>query len=79
VSNASDDFPEPDRPVKTIRRLRGSSRSTFLRLCSLAPQMVMASATPPSYREHRPAERMFAYAPSLPVPASLSGTAALVT
>src|SRR6266508_725928 len=59
VSNASDDFPEPERPVKTIRRSRGSSRSTFLRLCSRAPRMVITSATAPVYRGGRPSERMF--------------------
>src|SRR5690606_17162706 len=39
VSKASDDLPEPDRPVITIRLLRGRSRSMFLRLCSRAPRM----------------------------------------
>src|SRR5690606_34790487 len=43
VSNASDDFPEPDSPVKTVRVLRGISRSMFLRLCCLAPRMTILS------------------------------------
>jgi hypothetical protein len=41
VSKARDDLPDPDSPVMTIRLLRGRSRSTFLRLCSRAPRMVM--------------------------------------
>src|SRR5439155_3378793 len=44
VSNASEDLPEPEMPVKTIRRSRGSSRSTFWRLCSRAPRMTIVSA-----------------------------------
>jgi hypothetical protein len=43
VSNASDDFPDPDRPVKTISLSRGSSSDRFLRLCSRAPRMRMVS------------------------------------
>src|SRR5687767_2651301 len=38
VSNASDDLPEPDSPVNTTSLSRGSSTSTFLRLCSRAPR-----------------------------------------
>src|ERR687889_2408064 len=38
VSNASDDFPEPERPVITVRRLRGIATEMFLRLCSRAPR-----------------------------------------
>src|SRR5262249_13854141 len=34
----SDDLPEPDRPVITTRLSRGSSTSTFFRLCSRAPR-----------------------------------------
>lgn len=37
VSNASDDFPEPDNPVMTTSLLRGISPSTFLRLFTRAP------------------------------------------
>src|SRR6266478_6320903 len=47
VSNASEDFPEPDRPVNTTSLSRGISRSTFLRLCSRAPRMVMARIAEP--------------------------------
>src|SRR5438105_4907076 len=38
VSKASEDLPEPDNPVNTIRASRGISRSTFFRLCSRAPR-----------------------------------------
>src|SRR6185437_9420201 len=38
VSNASDDLPEPERPVSTTSWLRGMSTSTDLRLCSRAPR-----------------------------------------
>src|SRR3569623_26367 len=41
VSKASDDLPEPDRPVNTTSWSRGIVTSTFLRLCSRAPRMVM--------------------------------------
>src|SRR5690348_10627711 len=41
VSNANEDFPEPDRPVITVSRSRGISTSTFFRLCSRAPRMEM--------------------------------------
>src|SRR5580704_1003837 len=41
VSKASEDLPEPDRPVNTTRRSRGISRSISLRLCSRAPRMAM--------------------------------------
>src|SRR5437588_5553833 len=43
VSKASDDLPDPDRPVKTMRRSRGSSMLTFLRLCSRAPRTISVS------------------------------------
>src|ERR687891_39605 len=45
VSKASDDLPEPDSPVKTISRSRGSSRLTLRRLCSRAPLTTSESAT----------------------------------
>src|SRR4051794_6735522 len=45
VSNARLDFPDPDRPVKTIRESRGSSSDTSLRLCSRAPLITSWSAT----------------------------------
>src|ERR1700761_773105 len=41
VSNASDDLPDPESPVITVSVSRGISTSTFLRLCSRAPRMVM--------------------------------------
>src|ERR1700754_2655008 len=41
VSKASEDLPEPDRPVRTGSVSRGISTSTFLRLCSRAPRMEM--------------------------------------
>src|SRR5271156_1594432 len=44
VSNASEDFPEPDRPVITTRLSRGMMTSTFLRLCSRAPRTWMEPA-----------------------------------
>src|SRR5438477_12343285 len=60
VSNASEDLPEPEMPVKTIRRSRGSSRSTFWRLCSRAPRMTIVSAISPSgYPPGAPIERTF--------------------
>src|ERR1051326_8174436 len=43
VSNANEDLPDPDKPVKTIRASRGSSRVRFLRLCSRAPWMTRES------------------------------------
>src|SRR5580693_207175 len=44
VSKASEDFPEPDRPVKTTRRSLGISRWTSFRLCSRAPRTIIRSA-----------------------------------
>src|SRR5271154_5953390 len=38
VSKASDDLPEPERPVITVRVLRGISTLIFLRLCCRAPR-----------------------------------------
>src|SRR3954467_1592340 len=38
VPNASDDFPDPEIPVKTTSASRGTSTSTLRRLCSLAPR-----------------------------------------
>src|ERR1700730_2575895 len=48
VSKASDDLPEPDSPVNTTSRSRGISRSTFLRLCSRAPRIVIARMAEPA-------------------------------
>src|SRR5580692_6648479 len=42
VSNASEDLPEPERPVNTTSLSRGISASMFFRLCSRAPRMVIA-------------------------------------
>src|SRR5918998_4274189 len=43
VSNASDDLPDPDRPVITTSASRGSSRLMSLRLCSRAPETTIRS------------------------------------
>src|SRR5690348_4635202 len=43
VSNASDDLPEPESPVRTMSWLRGRSTSTFLRLWTRAPRTVIQS------------------------------------
>src|SRR2546423_3452951 len=43
VSKASDDFPEPESPVKTTSLSLGMDRVTFLRLCSRAPRIVIWS------------------------------------
>src|SRR5579862_145346 len=50
VSNASEDFPEPERPVKTISRSRGRSSETSWRLCSRAPRITSLpeEAPPPA-------------------------------
>src|ERR1700681_3915243 len=58
VSKASEDLPEPDRPVNTTSRSRGISRSTFLRLCSRAPRIEITR--PPSrLRRGRLSNRSF--------------------
>src|ERR1700693_617945 len=41
VSKASEDFPEPLKPVITVKVLRGISTSIFFRLCCRAPCTVM--------------------------------------
>src|SRR5712664_3958076 len=38
VSKAREDLPEPERPVITVRELRGISTLMFLRLCWRAPR-----------------------------------------
>src|SRR5438445_6635497 len=43
VSKASEDLPDPERPVKTTSLSRGMERVTFLRLCSRAPRIVIWS------------------------------------
>src|SRR5262249_30232560 len=45
VSNASDDFPEPLRPVITTRRSRGISTERFFRLCWRAPRTAITLLT----------------------------------
>lgn len=44
VSNAKEDFPEPLRPVITMRRSLGISTSIFFRLWAFAPLMMIFSA-----------------------------------
>src|SRR5919202_823953 len=44
VSKASDDLPEPERPVMQTRRFRGSRTVTSFRLCSRAPWTTSSSA-----------------------------------
>src|SRR5215203_2533663 len=48
VSNASEDLPEPERPVNTASLSRGISTSMFLRLCSRAPRIVIARDAEPA-------------------------------
>ena len=43
VSKASEDLPEPETPVTTVRVLWGISKSMFLRLWTRAPRTVMLS------------------------------------
>src|SRR5438105_11601727 len=44
VSKASDDLPEPDRPVMTTSRSLGRVRSMFFRLCCRAPRISILSS-----------------------------------
>src|SRR5215475_4376155 len=55
VSNARLDLPDPDKPVNTIKELRGRSRLTSRRLCSRAPRMIRRSDTQTSLRPERSA------------------------
>src|SRR6266852_4041394 len=43
VSNASEDFPDPDTPVTTVSALCRISKSMFLRLWTRAPRTRMLS------------------------------------
>jgi hypothetical protein len=43
VSKASDDLPDPDTPVTTVKLLCGISKSTFFKLWTRAPRTVMLS------------------------------------
>src|SRR5690348_10072523 len=45
VSNASDDLPDPDRPVNTTSASLGMDMSTFRKLCSRAPRTMRWSIT----------------------------------
>src|SRR2546427_3871298 len=51
VSKASDDFPEPDNPVKTTSLSRGMVRSMSLRLCSRAPRMTISVCCPAAFSD----------------------------
>ena len=41
MSNANDDFPDPDKPVMTTSLSRGISRLKFFRLCWRAPPITI--------------------------------------
>ena len=43
MSNANDDFPEPDSPVITTNLSLGISRFIFFKLCSFAPFIIILS------------------------------------
>src|SRR5262249_62117556 len=62
VPKASDDLPEPDRPVSTTSRSRGMSTSMLLRLCARAPRTVMIparfTALPAQRRPHPGDDRL---------------------
>src|SRR5882757_7844049 len=56
VSKASEDLPEPERPVMTVSLLRGISTLMFFRLCWRAPRtvillMLITKKIPPAHRE----------------------------
>jgi hypothetical protein len=53
VSKASDDFPEPLRPVMTVSEFRGIRTLTFLRLCCRAPETVISSSILVFFKESR--------------------------
>src|SRR3712207_6529401 len=59
VSNASDDLPEPDRPVKKMSLSRGRSRPTLRRVCSRAPWTTRRSFTHQVYGEGPTSVRFF--------------------
>src|SRR6202158_6489022 len=46
---ASEDFPDPDSPVKTTSLSRGMMRSTSFRLCSRAPRMTISVCCPTAF------------------------------
>src|SRR5262249_7881048 len=43
VSKASEDLPDPETPITTVRELCGTSKSMFLRLCTRAPRTTIFS------------------------------------
>src|SRR6476619_7551344 len=53
VSKANEDFPEPLRPVITVKLFRGISTSMFLRLCWRAPCTVIRSSIVVNERKGR--------------------------
>src|SRR3954462_342506 len=53
VSKASDDLPDPLRPVMTTSLSRGRSTSMFFKLCSRAPRTVIDLFMGCSYQEGR--------------------------
>src|SRR5580765_4844482 len=46
VSKASDDFPDPESPVKTTSLSLGIVRSMSFKLCSRAPRMTISVCCP---------------------------------
>ena len=48
VSKASEDLPDPDSPVMTVRLFLGISTSTLRRLCSRAPRTLIFSMKVPN-------------------------------
>ena len=57
VSNASDDLPEPETPVTTVRVLCGISKSMFFRLWTRAPRTMMLSFAMAQETDGSPARR----------------------
>src|SRR5215470_17384819 len=77
VSKASEDFPEPDRPVNTTSLSRGISTSMFFRLCSRAPLMVIAREDDAfCWRLARSTSSISAFPSALPAPFLLGRAAA---
>src|SRR3954464_14915151 len=61
VSKASEDWPEPDSPVRTMSWLRGRSTSTFLRLWTRAPRTVIQSCDMSNSQESRRVPKLLVY------------------
>src|SRR5215213_8712574 len=74
VSNTTDDFPEPETPVKIVISRLGIRRSTSLRLFSRAPRIWMYSVTRPSCRA--PGGSLLGYAIGTPLDAACEATQA---